>query len=628
MIRSVLAAALAAALWLPALARAADPSSPQGGASDAPPPQHGIAMHGDLRYPADFPHFGYVNPAAPTGGRLRLHVAETTFDSFNPFIVKGNAAAGVGAVYDTLMVGSSDEPFSQYGLLAESVQTPADRSWVLFTLRPEARWHDGKPVTPEDVIWTFQTLLEKGQPFYRFYYGSVDQVEKRGERGVYFHFKPGTNRELPLILGQLPVLPKHWWASREFDAASLEAPLGSGPYRLARFEAGRFVEYERVPDYWGKDLAVSRGRDNFDVRRYEYFRDATVALEAFKSGQYDFRLENSAKEWATGYGVPAVRDGRIVKEEVPFGLPAGMQGFTMNLRRPAFQDARVREALAYAFDFEWSNQALFYGQYARTRSYFENSELAAHGLPGPDELALLEPFRGQVPEQVFTSEYQPPATDGSGNNRENLRRAAELLKEAGWTVSGGKLVKDGRPLAFEILLPSAQYERIVLPYKSNLEKIGIAVGVRTVDTAQYRRRMDTFDYDMTISVFGQSESPGNEQREFWSSEAAKREGSRNVIGIQDPVVDALVEKVVAAPDRASLVTACRALDRVLQWGHYVVPNWHLAKQRIAYWNRFGMPEVVPRSGVQLDAWWWDAEKAAALDRKGAGGATPGGAAAP
>lgn len=613
MIRFVLAAMLAVALGLAAAPAAAVETG-------APPPSHGLAMHGDLRYPADFRHFGYVNPDAPRGGRLRLHVAETTFDSFNPFIVKGNVAAGVGALYDTLMVAAADEPFSQYGLLAETVQTPADRSWVLFTLREDARFHDGRPVTPDDVIWTFQTLLEKGQPFYRFYYGNVDAVEKRGAHGVYFHFKPGTNRELPLILGQLPVLPKHWWAGRAFDAASLEPPLGSGPYRIGRFEPGRFVEYERASDYWGADLAVNRGRNNFTVQRYEYFRDATVALEAFKSDQYDFRAESSAKEWATGYDAPPVRDGRIVKREVPHERPAGMQGFAMNLRRPVFQDPRVREALAWAFDFEWANQALFYGQYTRTRSFFENSEMAARGLPGPDELALLEPFRGRVPDQVFTTEYQPPRTDGSGSNRANLRRAAELLKAAGWVVEGGKLVKDGRPLAFEILLPGALYERIALPYESNLERIGMTVSVRTVDTAQYRRRMDTFDYDVTISVFPQSESPGNEQREFWGSEAAKREGSRNVIGIQDPVVDALVERIVAAPDRASLVTACRALDRVLQWGHYLVPNWYLPRDRLAWWDRFGMPSVVPRTGVQLDAWWWDAEKAAALERKGAGAA--------
>lgn len=603
MIRSPFLAALAAVLSL-----AAAPAS-----AEEPPRMHGIAMHGDLRYAPGFPHFEYVNPDAPKGGRLRLGVAETTFDSFNPFIVKGNPAQGVGALYDTLLISSADEPFSEYGLLAETVQTPADRSWVAFELRPEARWHDGKPVTPDDVVWTFQTLLEKGQPFYRFYYGSVDKVEKRGERGVYFHFKPGSNRELPLILGQLPVLPKHWWATRSFDAASLEPPLGSGAYRVGSFEAGRFVEYVRVTDYWGKDLAVNRGRDNFDVQRYEYFRDATVALEAFKGGQYDFRVETTAKDWATGYEVPALRDGRIVKAEVPHQRPAGMQGFAMNLRRPLFQDPRVREALSWAFDFEWSNQALFYDQYTRTRSFFENSEMAATGVPGPDELALLEPFRGKVPEEVFTREYQPPTTDGSGSNRENLRQAAALLKAAGWTVAGGKLVKDGKPFAFEILLPSAQYERVVLPYVQNLEKIGIAVSVRTVDTAQYRRRTDSFDFDVTMSVFPQSASPGNEQREFWGSEAAKREGSRNVIGIEDPVVDALVEKIVAAPDRPSLVTACRALDRVLQWGHYVVPNWHYPKDRIAYWNRFGMPTIVPKAGVQLDAWWWDAAKAAALD---------------
>jgi microcin C transport system substrate-binding protein len=606
MIRSPFLAALAVALSF-----AAAPAHAQ---TDAPK-QHGLAMHGDLRYPPDFTHFGYVNPDAPKGGRLRLGVAETTFDSFNPFLVKGNPAAGIGAIYDTLMVSSADEPFSEYGLLAESVQTPADRSWVLFTLRPEARWHDGRPITPDDVIWTFQTLLAKGQPFYRFYYGSVDKVEKRGERGVYFHFAPGTNRELPLILGQLPVLPKHWWATRSFDAVSLEPPLGSGAYKVGKFEAGRFVEYERVADYWGRALPVNRGRENFDVQRYEYFRDATVALEAFKGDQYDFRLENSAKEWATGYDAPPVRDGRIVKEEIPHQRPAGMQGFAMNLRRPQLQDPRVREALSWAFDFEWSNQALFYGQYRRTRSYFENSEMAATGLPGPEERALLEPLRGQVPEAVFTTEYQPPRTDGSGSNRENLRRAAELLKEAGWSVEGGKLVKDGRPLAFEILLPAAQYERVVLPYKANLEKIGVAASVRTVDSAQYRRRMDSFDYDMTLSVFPQSDSPGNEQREFWSSEAAKREGSRNVIGIQDPAVDALVEKIIAAPDRASLIHACRALDRVLQWGHYVVPNWHVPHDRVAWWDRFGRPSLVPKNGVQVDAWWWDAERAAALDAK-------------
>lgn len=609
MIRSIRFAALAASLCLVV--------APLRAIAEEPPAQHGLAMHGDLRYPPGFAHFDYANPDAPRGGRFRFSVVEASFDSFHPFIIKGNPAAGIGQIYDTLMVNAADEPFSEYGLLAASVQTPEDRSWVQFELRPEARWHDGKPVTPEDVIWTFETLREKGQPFYRFYYGDVDRVEKRGERGVYFHLGDGSNRELPLILGQLPVLPKHWWEGRDFEATTLERPLGSGPYRVGEFEAGRYVAYQRVEDYWGRDLPVTRGKNNFDELRYEYFRDATVALEAFKGGHYDVRFEISAKDWATGYQTPDVKAGRIVLKEVPYGMPAGMQGFAMNLRRPLFQDRRVREALGLAFDFEWSNQALFYGQYTRTRSYFENSELAARGLPGPEELALLEPFREQLPEEVFTKAYEPPTTDGSGNNRANLRRASELLKEAGWTVADGKLQRDGKPLSFEILLASPQFERVALPYANNLAKLGIDASVRTVDTSQYRRRMDTYDFDMTVAGFPQSESPGNEQREFWSSAAATREGSRNLIGIQDPVVDALVEKIVGAPDRESLIHASRALDRVLQWGHYVVPNWYLAKQRIAYWNRFGMPDVVPKAGVQLDTWWWDAEKAAALDKTAA-----------
>ena len=590
----------------PADAVAAKPS-----VADAPR-RHGLAIYDDLKYPAGFTHFDYVNPDAPKGGTLRLGVAEATFDSFNPFIVKGNPAAGVAAIWDTLLVGSADEPFSEYGLLAQTVRTPSDHSWVEFELRPEARWHDGKPVTADDVIWTFETLRSKGAPFYRFYYASVDRVEKTGERGVRFVFKPGTNRELPLIVGQLPVLPKHWWEGREFDKTLLEPPLGSGPYRVGKFEAGRFVEYERVPDYWGRDLPVNRGRNNFDVQHYDYYRDATVALEAFKGGNFDLHLESSAKDWATAYDVPEVRDGRIVKESIPNQRPAGMQAFAMNLRRPLFQDRRVREALGLAFDFEWSNQALFYGQYTRTRSYFDNSELAARGLPDAAELGVLEPLRGKLPEEVFTREFTVPKTDGSGNARDNLRRAAELLRDAGWSVQNGKLVKDGQPFAFEVLLDNPQFERVVLPYAKNLEKLGITASVRTVDTSQYRRRVDGFDFDMIVASFPESDSPGNEQREFWGSEAAKREGSRNVIGIADPAIDALIDQLIASPDRKSLVTHTRALDRALQWGYYVVPNWYYGGDRIAYWNQFGKPTVVPKDGVQIDAWWIDPAKAAAL----------------
>jgi len=598
--------ALAFALLVPSLAGA-----------EEPPRMHGIAMHGDLRYPADFTHFGYVNPDAPKGGTMRFGVAPGTFDSFNPWTIKGNPAAGVEGLYDTLLTASADEPFSEYGLLAKTVQTPADRSWVEFELRPEARWHDGKPVTADDVVWSFETLLAKGRPQFRFYYASVEKAEKRGPHTVRFTFKPGTNRELPLIVGQLPVLPKHWWAGRDFEAPSLDAPLGSGPYELGKFEAGRFVEYERVADYWGKDLPVNRGRDNFDVRRFEYFRDMTVSLEAFKGGQYDFRLESSAKEWATQYEIPEVKDGRIVKEAVPHQRPAGMQAFVMNLRRPLFQDRRVREALGLAFDFEWSNKTLFYGQYVRTKSYFENSELASRGLPSADELAILEKYRGKVPDEVFTTEFTVPTTDGSGNNRENLRRAADLLKQAGWTSQAGALTKDGQRFTFEILLNNPQFERIVLPYKKTLERLGIEATVRTLaDTSQYRRRSDAFDYDMIVGGFAQSESPGNEQRDMFGSEAAKREGSLNSMGLADPIVDELIEGVIAAPDRASLVTRTRAFDRVLLWGQYLIPNWHISTDRIAFWNKFGRPAVVPKNGVQIDTWWFDPAKAAALEAKG------------
>jgi microcin C transport system substrate-binding protein len=572
---------------------------------------HGIAMHGDLKYPADFAHFDYVNPRAPKGGELRLAQAPGTFDSFNPFIIKGNPAAGVSGgleqsyVYDSLMVHSADEPFSMYGLLAESVETPADRSWVSFTLRENARFADGKPVTVEDVIWTFHTLVEKGQPLYRFYFANVASVEKTGPRQVRFRFQPGDNRELPLILGQLPVLPKHWWEGREFDKTSLEPPLGSGPYRLASFEAGRYVVYERRDDYWGRDLPVNVGRWNFDRIHFQYFRDADVAVEAFKGGEYDFRAENNSKIWATQYDIPAVKKGLIVKEEVPNQRTAGMQGFAYNLRRPIFKDPRVREALAYAFDFEWSNKTLFYGQYTRTRSYFDNSELAARGLPDAAELALLEPYRGRIPDEVFTRAYEPPRSDGPGGMRANLKKAVGLLAEAGWTPKDGVMThaETGEVLSFEILLVAPAFERISLPFAKNLERIGVKAKVRTVDDTQYRRRVDDFDFDMIVAGFAESSSPGNEQRDYWGSESAARNGSRNVIGIRDPVIDELVEKLIASPDREALVTRTRALDRVLQWGYYVIPHWHITSDRLIYWRKLDRPETTPSQGYQLEAFW-------------------------
>jgi microcin C transport system substrate-binding protein len=589
--------------------------------ADQPVNGLGIAMHGAPKYKDDFKHFDYVNPNAPKGGEIKL-AAIGGFDTLNGFVIKGRAAAGLGSIYDSLTTASADEPFTQYGQLAEKVETPADRSWVAFTLRGNARWHDGKPITAEDLIWTFNTLREKGAPFYRLYYQHVDQVTKTGERTVKFSFKPGENRELPLILGQLPVLPKHYWETRDFDKTTLEPPLGSGAYKIDSIDPGRSITYRRVADYWGKDLPVNIGRENFEVIRYDYYRDSTVALEAFKAGAFDFRVENSAKEWATGYDVPAVKSGVIKKEALKNSRTQGMQGFGFNVRRPVFQDRKVREALGYAFDFEWSNKTLFYDQYTRSRSYFGNSELEAKGLPSPEELKILEKLKGQIPDEVFTQEYNPPRTDGSGNLRNNLMKAAQLLKEAGWSIKGGKLTNDksGDVMRFEILLNNPQFERIVLPYVKNLERLGVEATVRTVDTAQYQRRSDDFDVDMTVESWGQSESPGNEQREFWGSDAADQKGSRNSIGIKNKAIDELIELLIAAPDRDQLVVRTRALDRVLQWGFWIVPHFHTNVDRLAYWDKFGRPEVTPKQGVQFDAWWVDQQKASTLaQRKAAAG---------
>jgi microcin C transport system substrate-binding protein len=583
---------------------------------DKPKPAYGIAMHGDLKYPPDFTHFEYTNPDAPKGGTVRLS-AIGTFDSFNSFIVKGNSAAGLGFLYDNLMHGSADEAFSQYGQLAESVEVPKDRSWAAFTLRKEARWHDGRPVSAADVIWTFNTLVKKGTPFYRFYYGSVATVTQTAERTVKFTFKPGENRELPLILGQLTVLPKHYWEGRDFTKTTLEPPIGSGPYRIEKFEPGRSITYRRVENWWGRDLPVNKGLYNFDVIRYDYYRDGTVALLAFKGGEYDYRAENSSKAWATAYKTPNVEKGLIKKVEINHNRSSGMQAFVMNTRRKIFKDSRVRQALAHAFDYEWSNKNLFYGQYARTRSFFDNSELAATGVPEGDELKLLEPYRGRIPTEVFTHEYNPPKNDGSGNIRRNLRKASKLLNDAGWVIKGRKRIngKTGKPLEFEVLLVSPLFERVVLPFAKNLEKLGVKVRVRTVDPSQYRRRLDTFDFDVIVGGWGQSLSPGNEQRSFWGSRAADIERGRNTIGIKDPMIDELIEKVIAAPNRKALVTSVRALDRVLQWGHWVIPHWHAKYDRVAYWDKFGRPKITPIQGNQFVAWWVDPKKEDVLKSK-------------
>ncbi len=567
-------------------------------------PVHAIAMHGEPKYGPDFKHFDYVNPDAPKGGAVKL-AAAGSFDSFNGFIIKGEAAVGLGGLYDTLLTASADEAFTAYGLLAETVETPEDRSWVKFVLRTEARWHDGKPITADDVIWTFETLLKKGEPSYRYYYADVDRVEKIDERTVRFVFKNNRNRELPLIIGQMAVLPKHYWQGKDFAKTTLEPPLGSGAYKIDGFEAGRYVRYKRVDDYWGRNLPVNVGRNNFDSIRYDYYRDTTVQVEAFKAGEFDFRNENQSKTWATAYNIPAVEQGLIKKIEVGHNRTAGMQGFVYNIRRDIFKDRRVRQALATAFDFEWSNRNLFYGQYTRTRSYFDNSELAATGLPGPDELKILEPFRGRIPNEVFTTEYNPPKTKGDGRIRPNLRLGDRLLKEAGWVIKDNVRVNQatGQALEFEILLVSPAFERIALPFVKNLERLGVKARVRTVDSAQYLRRLETFDFDMLTFSWGQSQSPGNEQLGYWGSAAAKQNGSRNLIGVSDPVIDKLIGGLIAAPDRKSLVTRTRALDRVLQWGFYVIPHWHLSYDRLVFWNKFERPVVTPTSGAQFDTWW-------------------------
>ena len=575
-------------------------------ASAEPEARHGIAMHGDTQYAEGFPHFDYVNPGAPKGGVLRMAVVANGFDTFNPFVIRGVAAAGINTyLYDTLMEPSADEPFSAYGLIAESIETPEDRSYVTFHLRDEARFQDGEPITAKDVKFSFDVLTTEGHPFYRNYYADVSEVIIEDDQTIRFEFGDTNNRELPLILGQLPVLPSHYWKDREFGDNGLTPPVGSGPYRIGDFEAGRSITFKRVEDYWARNIGVRKGRFNFDEIHYDYYKDDTVALESFRAGNFDFRVESSAKNWATAYTGTQFDSGKVKTEAVEHGRPAGMQAFAMNTRRQVFSDPGVREALAYAFDFEWANKNLFFGQYTRTSSYFENSELASSGLPEGRELEILEPYRDQLPDDVFNEAYQPPSTAGKGGLRDNLRKALTLLREAGYEVRDGTMVnrETGAPLAFEILLFQKTFERVVLPFKNNLERLGIDVSVRLVDTNQYIQRLRDFAYDMTVQGIGQSDSPGNEQREYWHSSNVDVKGSRNYMGVNSPVVDELVNLVIQAPTREELVHRTRALDRVLLHGHYVVPNWYLPKDRIAYWSFLQRPETVPKNGVDVNNWW-------------------------
>lgn len=566
-------------------------------------PRHAATLYDEPpKYPADFQHFDYVNPSAPKGGLLRQR-GVGTFDSLNPYIPKGTPA-NIGLIYDSLTYQSQDEPLTAYGLVAEKIDKAPDNSYVRFILNPKARFHDGTPITADDVIFTFNILLEKGDPLYRHYYADVAQVVAEDKLRVRFDFKHKDNRELPMILGQLPVLPKHWWASRDFGKGSLEAPLGSGPYKIGKVSPGSSVELERVKDWWAKDLPVSRGLYNFDRIRTEYYRDTQVALEAFKAGQFDVNEEYSAKDWNTGYDSPALRAGKFAQVSIQKGIPAGMQGYVFNLRRPIFQDRRVREAIAQLFDFEWAKKQIFYGDYKRTHSFFENSELASTGLPSEAELKLLEPLRDKLPPEVFTQEFKPPVSDGSGIIREQSRKAFQLLTEAGYRIEDDKMIgPDGKQLAFEFLNFQPNLERVVLPFKRNLAELGIDLQIRRVDVSQYINRLREWDYDMTSAVWPQSNSPGNEQLDMWHSSSADKRGSQNYIGLRAPAIDQLVESLIRADSRQALVTHARALDRALLWGHYVVPNYYVDAWRVAYWKRFGRPAITPQSDFGLMTWW-------------------------
>ena len=578
--------------------------------------RHGLSAFGDLKYAADFTHFGWVNPNAPKGGRLATigTAALTTFDSFNNFILKGDPAQGLELLFDSLMTRAADEPDAVYGLVARSAELAADRKSVIFRLRSEAKFSDGSPITADDVAFTFATLKEKGHPNYRVLLRDVSQVEVVDPGTVRYSFTGTQIRDLPLTVASLPILSKAYYATHDFEQTTLEPPLGSGPYQLGDFRQGAFVSYRRRVDYWAKDLPVTRGRFNFEEIRYEYYRDRTAALESFKAGAYDLREEFTSRDWATGYDVPAVRQGRIALMTLPDENPSGAQGFFLNTRRAKLADVRVRKALDCAFDFEWTNKNIFYSLYKRTESFFENSDMKAAGKPSPAELALLEPFRAQLPADVFEAPYTAPVSDGSGQDRKLLREAARLLSEAGYEVKGGKRVDaNGEVLNLEFLITDPVSERILLPYTKNLEALGIGASVRRIDPAQYERRVKSFDFDVVTTRYVLRLTPGAEMRNFWGGEAAKTEGSFNLAGINHAAIDALIAKAVEAKSREELVTATRALDRVLRAGHYWVPQWYKSAHNIAYWDKFARPELKPRydRGI-IDSWWYDADKAAKL----------------
>jgi microcin C transport system substrate-binding protein len=610
--RLTLAAGLVAGLVLAAIVPAI-----AGGA--APQKRHAVSLLGEPKLPADFKHFEWVNPDAPKGGVLRQSIIGN-FDSLNSFSIKGQQAAGLGLMHDTLLFQSPDEPSTEYGLIAEWISYPDDYSSVTFGLRPEAKFQDGKPITPEDVIFSM-TELKKASPQVGQYYKNVVKTEKTGEREVTFTFdKPG-NRELPLIVGQLSIIPKHFYEGtnekgekRDLSKSTLEPPVGSGAYKIKTVEAGRRIVYERVKDYWAQDLPVAKGQNNFDEISYLYFKDRTPAFESFKSGDIDFWVESVARAWATQYDFDALTKGLVKKEALPHQRVASMQGYLFNVRRKPFDDIRVRRAFGLAFNFEALNKSIFYGQYVRSQSFFGNSELAAAGLPEGRELEFLNEVKADIPAEVFTAPWKSPSHSTDDEFRTNMRAASKLLDEAGWPVSGGQRKNAaGEPLKAEILLERPEFEPIVLPFIENLKKLGIAASVRTVDSSQYERRERSRDFDITIGGFGQSHSPGNEQRFYWGSAAADQEGSPNVIGIKNAAIDKLIDLIVFAKDRADLVAATKALDRVLLWSSYVIPQWYYPYDRVATWDIYGRAATLPsQSPVNVSAWWIDPAKAEAV----------------
>jgi microcin C transport system substrate-binding protein len=586
---------------------------------------HGLSAFGDLAYPADFQHFSYVDPRAPKGGTFsqigpdrQFNQNFLTFNSLNSYILKGDAAQGMQLTFATLMVRCGDEPDAMYGLAAEKIRRSADGLTYRFLIRPQARFHDGTRLTAADVAFSLNTLKQKGHPLITQSLRDFIGAEAESETIVVATFAPQRARDVPLLVAELPIFSKAYYATKPFEESTLDVPLGSGAYHVGRFEPGRYIEYSRVPDWWGADLPVARGQNNFDVVRFEYYRDRDVGFQGFTAENYLFREEFTSRTWATRYDFPAIKDGRVRKDIIADDTPSGAQGWFINTRRPKFADPRVREALCNAFDFEWTNKTIMYGSYERTISVFQNSDMMAKGPPSGDELALLEPLRGHVPDGVFGEPYVPPVSDGSGQDRALLRRSAQLLKDAGCAVIGGKRVlPSGEPLTIEFLIDEPTFEPHHMPFIKNLGTLGIDASLRIVDPVQYRARRDGFDFDITVDRFSFSATPGDSLRSFFSSRAAALKGSNNLAGIADPAIDALIDRIIAAPTRPSLTVACRALDRLIRVGRYWIPHWYKPSHWIAYWDVFGRPPAQPRyfRGIP-ETWWYDAEKAAKIQRAG------------